>query len=82
MLGRRMMWYGLAVLTVFVVLAGCGSAHWVHPSKGPQEFHGDLAFCQAQAGQAVGNRNDPFGEMRSQVYGACMRGKGWTLATQ
>jgi hypothetical protein len=67
---------------LLLALTGCGSAQWVHPTKTTQQFHEDTAFCQAQAGQAVGNRADPFGELRSQVYGACMRGRGWNLEVQ
>jgi hypothetical protein len=43
----------LSFLAAALALAGCGHDYWVKPGASDQDFHTDLAQCEAAAAQAL-----------------------------
>jgi len=68
----------LIMLSVVLALAGCGSAEWVHPNKGQENFVTDYNACESAA------YNDPKmqGGVKLQIQqyiDRCLAKKGWEL---
>ncbi len=57
-----------------LLLAGCASSPWNHPSKGEQEFHQDALECERLAA-ATYPPDMAFAMVGMQRR--CMRAKGW-----
>lgn len=66
----RLAWVAAMVLLVWA-LAACSVTRYEREGASREDFHMDDGQCRAQAGQT------PVGRKASNVYHACMRGKGW-----
>lgn len=70
--------YGTIVALALLVLAGCGSTEWVHPTKPPGEFIQDYNKCESDA------LKDPKLQQGNQYLllqatERCVLKKGWVL---
>ncbi len=68
------------LLSMALVMAGCGAGHWAHPAKTPLQLDEDRADCRRLSGQAspaAGSDTVVAAAFRQKAYEDCLLEKGW-----
>ncbi len=74
----------MRILILCVLLTGCASTQWQHPTKSQQQLANDTADCEARAELATrkirqANTIDGGMVQAKAITKECLQDKGWRL---